>query len=643
MAVSFNSTRFKMNMPKLLPDELAYSYIARLASVNGASKNLTRFVYEFMGKEYAASASQLRYDTVPLDLNSYFTLSDGSSFAARTSMAPLMSIISKDKIDPSLIVRGYYRPKGKGRYDTFIFSELKFCPICNEFDRQAYGTSYIHRSHCIPFVSTCHLHKTPLESLAWALPNEHYDSLIPSNRKQCKVLPSADSYAMFTHDMFGFLGISTMNAVSMKRFLDYAINKKHFDMDPRIWPSQIEEECYCSNGTGTIQTLLNRAGSHDLGTTLLFLMKLFKSVDEMNQIYSEYQDDAISCRKTMNLATKVKDIAPDMTMLDMKSGADGTKLLYFEHSCGARFWRGYSEFVTRNHSCPTCLNEKFTKNGFRTMFDSEFGTEFELIDDYVDSSKTIRAGIRHSEIVIKDRPSNLISRLRWLQTNRREFRRILDTGVVRDLVSAKQEMNAFIEKTFDKDELFPVQSLPGHPDRHQILVGLEKAGKVHALGDRVYCRTKRKATDGDLIALKYIQSRKDHYGIYLGDAFLETIVPGFTRVGNQSCMTNQTHEVLHHKLTVTVGKTECHVYRYDRGTITEQNWKAINLVEFLRHEGLCSTVREDHYIPYLAKWASDNNVNIDEILAAADDSQSKKERAMIYELIKEVMRCQEDR
>lgn len=127
-------------------------------------------------------------------------------FAARTHPdAPLNALTLLDRHTPYPYVRPFilnqseedfqrslFLPSGKEasfHHRLFIKKstgnlsqyEMRFCPLCVEADRKTFGLPYWHRTHQIPEVTVCHLHRRPLKTTCSTC------GVIPYDPKLCSI------------------------------------------------------------------------------------------------------------------------------------------------------------------------------------------------------------------------------------------------------------------------------------------------------------------------------------------------------------------------------------------------------------------------------------------------------------------------
>ncbi len=142
------------------PDELLYSYICRLADMN--SLPVTAFVTNYAGgKTY-------RSGDLPVDVREEFLSIYGNMHSEMLGcMKNLYLQLSTYRFESMVMTSGrqtayinnVFRPKdGLNVPTNRLFTVIRICPECMKEDAERYGKPYIHRSHQLSGVCTCHKH-----------------------------------------------------------------------------------------------------------------------------------------------------------------------------------------------------------------------------------------------------------------------------------------------------------------------------------------------------------------------------------------------------------------------------------------------------------------------------------------------------
>lgn len=623
-----------LNMPDLLPDELAYSYLIRLCLNNGI-RSLHDLVKMLKYGTLGRYCSDARLDAMNVPLDDYFIIANGESlFEKSSTVASLRLLFTKDMAlhDISNI---------KNQKDDSFMEPLRVCPECLKEDLRKYGVGYYHRIHHMPGISICPYHDCALFEYSWDK-NKAEDIYEEGDRitdigTQCKELPYAKEYAEFIYGLLFHSNVSrrlcSSDTISLiKKRLNYIGNL------PGEEPTEEELLLYSHGRQYDFARLLRSKNIINAGAVLFTLFRLFGT-------FEEFESDAIGYlaeREMKEDAEKLVASIPGYRLLETES-RNGLRYMKLEHEeCKGTFWRGFSEFSTRTAECPVCREKARTPEGFRSSFETEFGDVFSLENEYADSKTAIVVRLNGTDISMKDRPGKMLNRLRWLMKDDNEMTRLKTTGVVRDLVNQKSMMALFIRNHFRKDEPFLTSSLPPNPDMNIIVKTLCDKGDIHRIANGLYSRTPITMTPDQIIDFRYIRSGSETYGYDIGDRFLEDVIPGY--VGDHSVrhiVTNPDRDVLYHRLEVVIGGIICNIYRSETH-INDSNRLVLALIGFFRHEDACTCSITESVYHQLAVWAVRNGITIDQICrysALCTDRTQKR----VKELMKEVKGlCQED-
>lgn len=148
---------------KPYPDELFYSWVCRLAKLNGLS--LHRFVNTYIsGNNYKNQKS------VPVEIrcgfmNFYKSLNidvDVASLYLSTSTFGYECLGLKEPMQTRAINNVFYPIDKLNTLVNPFFNTLNICPKCVQEDIEKYGTLYYHRAHQLSGIYRCYKHKIPL-------------------------------------------------------------------------------------------------------------------------------------------------------------------------------------------------------------------------------------------------------------------------------------------------------------------------------------------------------------------------------------------------------------------------------------------------------------------------------------------------
>ena len=153
-----------LNIPKIMDDELFFSYVLRTASANAYIRS--QFMRDFVDE------SKKHYFRLSYGMNNRilkFAESIGANPAElflKTTLYPLISMMVSKQKQIHII---NYVLRDSHKYASIItpiqseIKELYICPCCVEEERNAYGFSWYHRAHNFPGIIACHKHRVPLK------------------------------------------------------------------------------------------------------------------------------------------------------------------------------------------------------------------------------------------------------------------------------------------------------------------------------------------------------------------------------------------------------------------------------------------------------------------------------------------------
>lgn len=274
-------TRASIQLPHqipLLPDELQYSYLIRLACEHGYDK-INNFLMDYSPAE--SRKKWERYRTIPYDCSQHDLdlgfLLDGDNFFLCTSIYPGLYPLMTPGV-AARYVNSFWemRPEARsgGVSHVSLIEHLKRCPECWRQDFLLYGTTYFHRAHNMPGVTVCAEHGCRLEYYTGKQGLE----IIEDSYVKVEALPNAKRYAVFCKDMLDLdiqsSVFDTAATVRKKLMSDYGINGKNkikdFPFEPWLKP-------YFERFDSTISFLYNCRGNHkDYKGLMAILLILFK-------------------------------------------------------------------------------------------------------------------------------------------------------------------------------------------------------------------------------------------------------------------------------------------------------------------------------------------------------------------------------
>lgn len=151
------------NMVSPLPDELLYSWVLRLAKINGLSPIIffeTYFSKDVFGKGHKVPVEIRRgfkefYSNLDVDISA-------SELYLKLSTMQFELLAYPEKIQTRFINNIFRKESVLNNIKIYFFNKFNMCPECIKEDIETYGDVYIHRSHQLSGVKVCHKHHTPL-------------------------------------------------------------------------------------------------------------------------------------------------------------------------------------------------------------------------------------------------------------------------------------------------------------------------------------------------------------------------------------------------------------------------------------------------------------------------------------------------
>lgn len=268
---------------KPYPDELLFSWVYRLANIN--EMTIAAFSNEYFGtslrhaamppveirKGFCKFCEALQYQKDFSEL--YLSLSTLSFEAIAFPVDQQIRIINNIFMQPNLL----------NTVGTYFFTDLNVCLDCIKEDIEQYGEAYIHRSHQLAGVKTCHKHHTKLyhfdckKSFKYDFNSENLSPVVMTNS-----LEEENRCADYAYDLLQS-GL-TSNMEEIKKFVLNYLKQKETDEQ---------------NAMEALKTILgsellaNRWKSLNFGLDMrqvvVVLMNLFPNVDELIKVMAPHK------------------------------------------------------------------------------------------------------------------------------------------------------------------------------------------------------------------------------------------------------------------------------------------------------------------------------------------------------------------
>jgi hypothetical protein len=302
-------------MPELLPDELLYSFIGRMSTMNALGNTRERMQLFFGERNLIAIVD------LPTRLE-YFQKALGEL----SPWSSALQIINQATIYP------YHRPflteyrhiaienlllRGSGKSLKTLLGrvanrfgaapELRFCSACLMADIRRYGISYWHRSHQLPGVTACPVHKSSLVVYSKDYQNVHRQRIILAPGTWAAEFPIREpnprqlAFASLSNELMwaGLPSLESANYQSVyrnaifrfglnkKRYVDYeglALAVRAYYRDFEGFPHRDRLLSTQRNPLSWLRTLIERPNrsSHPI-CHLLLIGFLFNTIEELCQ------------------------------------------------------------------------------------------------------------------------------------------------------------------------------------------------------------------------------------------------------------------------------------------------------------------------------------------------------------------------
>lgn len=197
-------------LPRLLPDELVYSWFSRALIYSGApsEKMVLQALFckrsDTPSKEFIGNLNEKARDTIEQvcslrDLVLLYTMfPEYSRFTPLEQREEAMRHIGKDSTDVHKLLP--FPPRSE--CDKY----LRYCPLCAKEDRNRFGETYWHRNHQLRDLTVCAKHRCRL--LNSVVPIKNDIRLMPAelNTDNVRTEPAKNAtelqYGAFLHDLF---------------------------------------------------------------------------------------------------------------------------------------------------------------------------------------------------------------------------------------------------------------------------------------------------------------------------------------------------------------------------------------------------------------------------------------------------------
>ena len=369
-------------------DELFYSYLMRLAKLNGYD-NIILFY-----KTYILNDLDKRIDKVPYDIHEdlykfhkSLCLEDDSlaiQLYLKTSIFPGIAPFL-----PKLALSNYIGSLSPFKNTTKLFktphriiSKLNYCPLCMSEEQKRLGYFYYHRAHQMPGVTVCHKHNTILNTYVGKA-NEEFS--LPLQYDENTSYKRSYDYAIFCKDFLDAniqVNTSSLLQIIHNRYKELGYTEsKQLDLDMKeyldlvdLLPSKFIDRNFSS------ATYVN------MNTCLTLLLFLFKDVKTL----LTYINTDIDYVLEQDFFYMIND------KYDLISDYNENLVILKCLSCKTPFLSTPFR-ITSGWGCPCCDSKLGDEKLFKRLFDIESAGEYTLLSDF--------KGLE-SEIEVKHEPCN---------------------------------------------------------------------------------------------------------------------------------------------------------------------------------------------------------------------------------------------
>ena len=369
-------------------DEFIYSYLSRLAQINGFT-DLSTFIQQYVLEDIYRDSNDggknnLRYIVARFCKTMYFT-KFYNSIDADTNIVDLYLSLSLYRCTSivmpphqQIAFINYIFGSKEQFYDFIPFvnakdTELRYCPICHKEHLQEKGYTWFQRAHQLPGVSVCHKHECSLLRYN-GNPRLLFNNELSSEDYCCKNITKHHiQYARFLHALNN--SDFQLDFYDLRRmFHNKSLDKEALSIE--TYMDFLNSFSLKSTQLKYVQRVL-KTGRLDLSSELMMFIVTYLMFSDIDD-FKKYADDI--------------DIPPFSRDGFNILGEYRKNISLIQHKCGCEFV-GTDYGIKMGWGCPNCLSQ-YTPDEFANhLFKSAYPEGYSIVEPYKQGAATMI--IRH--------------------------------------------------------------------------------------------------------------------------------------------------------------------------------------------------------------------------------------------------------
>jgi len=372
-------------IPIIVPpeeDEYIYSYICRLAKINGFS-NVNSFIYNYVAVDMYSQEHDVSYIVrrycrtmyIPKFAEAVGQADKIVAFYRSLSLYPCTSITM---LPEQQVMHLNYIFRSKKNFADFLGrtrgsnQPIKYCPECEKEQIAEKGYFWIKRAHQLPGVNVCHKHSCLLNEYTGSPFNCLYADTLEGKPVDGDCTDDNIGYARFVNDLNNN---------------DYKINRNNLKIMfyHRFSDVEADEVRYKS----VLKNLLPNKRDRKAILKDLLSGRLYRITDvqilaalylifETSDVFKQYIKDIDIPEFAQSDYTVIGEYNPNISLI--------------RHKCGHAFV-GTEYGIDVGWGCPECLSKYSQKEFAMHLFNKSYPEGYSLVEPYVEGDTFLR--IRH--------------------------------------------------------------------------------------------------------------------------------------------------------------------------------------------------------------------------------------------------------
>lgn len=363
-------------------DEYIYSYICRIASLNGF-KDASGFVFPYIADEYYKNERQVNhilrsyygniyfmrfYESLGIDIDPiklYLSLSVYPCLSI--TMLPYRQASFINSIFRSRLQFADFNNDVKG-----VDNRLLYCPECMEQQIQNKGYYWFKRAHQLPGVEMCHIHHRPLNIYTGQPKQCFSDSVIPGISFADEYNNTNEEYSLFVDQINKAcltLNYNDLRTIIYAYFSDNNLTGVMKDNDLQNLIKSFKHGSF--NNRALLKNLQSgRLSLVSHSDILLILFAVFRTYDN----FAKYAITYNYTKEDIKDYEYYGDYAPNIA--------------YMRHNCGCVFI-GTPYGVQAGWGCPDCLSKYSDEQFANILFKNAYDSHYKMVPKYHSGDKKI--------------------------------------------------------------------------------------------------------------------------------------------------------------------------------------------------------------------------------------------------------------